>query len=193
MKNLAKPYLLLAASAALSVQSATASFHTWNISEIFSNADGSVQFIELVNGGSNGQDQFNGKTITSSASTNTYTFLSNLSVGSATANLRLVIATPSFQALSGIQPDYADLPPNFFDPAGDTINFGGVDSVTFTGLPTNGIDSFNYTGGNNGPGQNIATNSPTNLAGEVGQVPEPSPLLLLSIAGVVALTGRRRA
>ena len=179
---------LLAASLLLSALPAAASFHTWNVGEIYSNSDGSVQFIELVNGNNNNQDEFNNITLESNGAT--YTFSGALSVGNATANLRLVIATPSFQALAGIAPDYNDLPANFFVPAGDSINFGGVDTVTFTGLPTNGSDSFNYTG-DDGAGLTTATNTPTNLASQTGQVPEPSSALLLSLGAVVLLTRRR--
>jgi hypothetical protein len=39
------PLLFLASTAPI----AEASFHLWKVQEVFSNADGSVQFIELVN------------------------------------------------------------------------------------------------------------------------------------------------
>lgn len=189
MKPPVKILPLLATSLLFSALPAAASFHTWDISEIYSNSDGSVQFIELVNGNNNNQDEFNGITLKSNGAT--YTFSGALSVGNATANLRLVVATASFQALAGITPDYANLPANFFTAAGDTINFGnGTDTVSFTNLPTNGNDSFNYTGVN-GSGLTTATNTPTNLAGQVGQVPEPSAALLLSL-GVLGLMKRRR-
>jgi len=65
-----------------------------------------------------------------------------------------------------------------------------VDSVTFTNLPTNGTNSFNYTGAN-GSGLTTATDTPTNLAGQIGQVPEPGSALLFSL-GTLALLARRR-
>lgn len=188
MKPQVKTLPLLAASLLLPALPAAASFHTWDISEIYSNSDGSVQFIELVNTPDNNQDEFAGRTITSLGAT--YTFANALSVGNATANLRLVIATASFEALAGITPDFGDLPANFFTTAGDTINFAGVDEVTFTGLPTNGSDSFNYDGGG-GANQTTATNTPQNLNGDMGQVPEPSSALLLSLGAVVLLARRR--
>lgn len=178
---------LLAASLLISALPAAASSHTWDISEIYSNFDGSVQFIELIESqGANGQGVFNGITISSTSMS--YTFPT--SITSSTANLRLVLATSSFVGLAGITPDFGDLPTGFFDPTGDTINFRGVDSVTFTGLPTDGSNSFNYSGGS-GAGETTATNTPTNLAGQTGQVPEPSSALLLSLGAVVLLTRRR--
>lgn len=169
---------------------ARASFHTWDISEVYSNSDGSVQFIELVNGNSNGQDEFAGRTITSNS--NSFTFPSALSVGNATANLRLIIATPAYgSAFGSVLADYNTLPANFFDPLGDTINFAGVDTVTFSGAPTNGIDSLNYTG-SNGSGLSVASNSPTNLNSQVGAlVPEPNTALLMLI-GALTLGGLRK-
>lgn len=179
----------LASSLLFPALPASASFHTWNIGEIYSSSDGSVQFIELVNGNFDFQDEFNGITLKSNGAT--YTFSGALSVGNSTANLRLVVATASFQALAGITPDYNNLPANFFATAGDTINFGNnTDIVTFTNLPTNGSDSFNYTG-DNGAGLTTAINTPTNLAGQTGQVPEPCSALLLSL-GAVAVLARRR-
>ncbi|MBG7608447.1 MAG: PEP-CTERM sorting domain-containing protein [Verrucomicrobia bacterium] len=178
---------LLAASLLLSALPAAASSHTWEINEIYSNFDGSVQFIELIESlGSDGQGVFNGITISSTSAT--YTFGANIT--SSTANLRLVLATSSFVGLAGITPDFGDLPAGFFDPAGDTINFRNVDIVSFMGLPTNGSDSFNYSGGS-GAGLTTATNTPTNLASQTGQVPEPSSALLLSLGAVVLLTRRR--
>ncbi len=168
-----------------------ASFHTWDISEIYSNADGSVQFIELVNTPANGQDEFASHAISSNSET--FIFPNDLSVGDATANLRLIIATPAYETAPGSVPaDFNTLPANFFDPAGDTINFAAVDMVTFTNAPTNGIDSLNYTG-SNGAGENVASNSPTNLTGQVGSlVPEPSSAVLFILC-VMTATGFRRS
>src|SRR4051812_12255156 len=54
---------------------AQATFHLWYINEIYSNADGTVQFIELKAAAS-GQQFIRGHTIRSSSgsTTNTYTF-----------------------------------------------------------------------------------------------------------------------
>ena len=137
-----------------------ATFHLWRFSEFFSNSDGSVQFIEMLDP-SNFEEQVGGKTITSASTGKTFTFSSNLSTAS-TANRRLLIATPGFSALPhGVTPDFTLPSINFFNPAGDTLTFaGGIDSRTFASVPTDGVMSRIY------PSNTLATNSPTNFAGQ---------------------------
>jgi hypothetical protein len=140
---------------------AGAAFHLWTISEVFSNSDGSVQFIELFTS-SAGQTLTNGTQIKSNG--NTFTFPANLSQD--TTNKHLLLATAGFGSLAGgVTPDFT-IPSHFFNPAGDTINyvFTVAGTVTFTSVPTNGISSLNY------PGATTAVNSPTNLAGKSGSV-----------------------
>ncbi len=170
--------------------SADASFHTWDISEIYTDSTGGIQFIELVeNAGFDFQHEFANISISSDSAV--FTFPTDLSVGTATANLRLILGNAAYNAAPGaVAADYL-LPDSFFSAAGDTINFGGVDSVTFANLPTDGSNSFNYTGGS-GSGKTTSPNSPTNLASQVGSVPEPSSAALLMAGGVAALFGRRR-
>ncbi|MCA9240260.1 MAG: hypothetical protein KDA37_08675, partial [Planctomycetales bacterium] len=95
-----------------------AAFHFWDISEVYSNADGSVQFIELFTNANSQQFLLN-HTITSNA--NTFSFPSNSP--SPTSLHHLLIATAGFGSLpGGVTPDFT-LPANFFNPASDTINF----------------------------------------------------------------------
>ena len=54
-----------------------------------------------------------------------------------TANKRALIATPSFAALGIVTPDYVFSNGFVPIPAG-TINYAGVDQVTYTALPTDG-------------------------------------------------------
>ena len=56
-------YLLICFSL-LTLNTGRASFHDWDINEVYSNADGSVQFIELFTS-SNGQEFLSGHKITS--------------------------------------------------------------------------------------------------------------------------------
>lgn len=143
-----------------------AAFHFWDIREVYSNADGSVQFIELFTT-LNSQQFVSNHDITTTA--NTFTFPVNSP--SPTSNKHLLLATADFASLDGgVTPDYT-LPANFFDPAGDTINFIGADMVTFAAAPTNGTDSLNY------PGGNVAVNSPTNFAGDAGSLVPPPAVL----------------
>jgi hypothetical protein len=162
-----------AMAAIFTTPAAHAFFHLWRFSEFFSNADGSVQFIELRST-SGGENFAQGAQIRSASTGKTFTFPSNL-VGS-TFNKNLLIATSGFGTLpGGVTPDFTLPSANFFNPAGDTMTlFAGspVDTKTFSSIPTNGMQSRVY------PSNTIATNSPTNFAGATGSVnlaPPPSP------------------
>ena len=140
---------------------AGASFHLWQISEIYSNASGTIQFIELqTNSGS--QQFLAGQSITATgANTNNFVFPSNLPGDSAFK--RFLIGTQGFVALGIVTPDYV-VPNGFLSLNNGTVNFAGVDSVTYVALPTDGTNSIDPNGS---PG----TNSPTNFAGASGTVP----------------------
>ena len=144
----------------------SAPFHTWEVNELFSSLDGSVQFIELVEAhDSNFQHRFQGQTISSDAKS--YEFESNLP-SSQTANKKALLATAKFSTLPGaVTPDYV-IEENFFSVNGDTVNFTDNDSLTFGpgDLPLDGLMSL----GPAGP----ATNSPTNFAGDTGSINVPS-------------------
>ncbi len=145
-------------------------FHLVHINEVYSNADRSVQFIELE-AFAGGQIFFSGQTITASGSvTNSFTFDHNLANGAAGA--KILIATAGYAALSGV-PVADFIVPNGFISAGNvTINFVGVDTLTIPMLPTDGTLSVD---------RNLATavNSPTNNTGVTGRVmlPPPAPTL----------------
>jgi hypothetical protein len=143
---------------------ATAGIHTWDVNEVFSNADGSIQFVELWEsaGGAGETGVGNG----SMSSSTTSFAIANGSVAPPTSNKFYLIATPAFAALPGAPvPDKiipaASIP--FFDTAGDTVSFVGVDSWIFGAVPTDGILSLDRITGQ-GP------NSPTNYAGQTGSV-----------------------
>ena len=142
---------------------AYADHHLWEINEVFSNADGSIQFIELVNTNPN-QNMVSGSEITATSFSlqNTFTFSASL-VGN-TQNKHLLLGTPGFQVTNDLIPVDFVIPSNFFD-QGDTgsitINYGpGFDTFSFTvsSLPTNGVDSLSRD-------LSIGVASPTNFAG----------------------------
>ena len=94
--------LVFATSAAL------ASFHTFRIEQIYSNADGTVQFVVMREAFStNGEHLWANQSLTSSDGTTTkvLTFMSNLPSPS-TAGRRVLIATPGFAALGLVTPNY---------------------------------------------------------------------------------------
>src|SRR5262249_19989464 len=75
----------------------TPSFHLWTIDQVFSSADGKVQFIELHDN-DNGEEFLSGHTITSG--TKQFTFPSNLP-SDQTANHHFLIGTTSYANLLG--------------------------------------------------------------------------------------------
>ena len=151
-------------------QSALASFHLWTISEIFSSADGTVQFIELVSSGP--AETATGPAEIRTDSGKVWEFPFNLS--GSTLNKRLLIATDNFESIPGaVTPNFSAspaLPADFFNPASDRIRlfhptFGEFHSRTFTNVPTDNVFSRVFT-----PTQTDVANSPQNFTGEVGSI-----------------------
>jgi hypothetical protein len=156
---------------------AHASFHTFQIDEIYSSSDGSIQFIELHEaGGFNGQQFLAGHTLTSTqgVTTRTFVFAANLPDG-LTAGKRVLIATPGFAALGVVSPDYI-VPGPFLFPSGGTIDYAGVDSFTYPALPKDGVGSLGRSG-------TTGKNSPTNYAGQTGSISvgPPAPVTVAEI------------
>jgi hypothetical protein len=181
----------------LTASAANAGVHTWDVREVFSNADGTIQYVELFDAGAGGTEVGVGNgSLTSSL--NTFSW-ANGAVTGPTNGKSYLIATAAFAALPGAPtPDViipaTDVP--FFNPAGDTISFGAIDSLVFGAVPTNGTDSFNEITG-------VGPNTPRNYAGVQGNVdasgapavPTASfwmtTLLFSSLVGFGALALRR--
>ena len=195
--------------------SAVAAQHLWHVKEVFTNASGSVQFIEMFD--SNFNEGFvGGFTLTANSDGNikTFRFPGNTSDTFNTNNHSLLIATSGFGSLPGsVTPDFTfdqSAAPNspfvgpFFNPNATniTITFSGSnDSMVFTGasLPKDGVKSLTDSGAfGNPPGSpNISagTNSPTNFNGTAGSVnlaPEPTTIAC-AVLGLGLLSMRRRS
>ena len=192
----------------LSAAPSAAIVHLWDIVEVYSNADGSIQYIELANECSPAvlcSSEFAMSLTGVLSDENAVNITDNL-VGD-TSNHRYLLATPGFENLPGVEGVVPDFPiePGFFSVDGETIQFGtftptGVfsplDTLSFgpVELPTDGVLSLNRPFGTI---ELIAnTNSPTNFAGMTGTLlPEPGLALLRSaaLAALAALVvGRRR-
>jgi len=166
---------------------ASAGIHTWDVREVYSNADGSIQFIELFDSGNaaNGGTETgvgNGS-LTSGLQTHSWT---NGAVAAPTNGKSYLIASQSFADLPGAPTPDVIIPANkvpFFNRNGDTIGFAGVDSWNFGAVPTDGINSLSRVAG-------VATNNPKNYAGVQGSVdgtpPEVPTASVWMGAGLVA-------
>ena len=152
---------LCAIALLVSAGSARATFHLWQLNEIYSNADGTVQFIELITS-AGGQQFLAGHSITSAqgATTLSFTFPSDLPGDS--AGRTFLIGTTGFAALGLVTPDYI-VPNGFLFTTNGSVNFAGVDSVSWTALPVDGVMSIDRFGA-------MAVNSPKNFAGATGSV-----------------------
>lgn len=153
--------LLLGSSPALS------GVHLWRVKEIFSNADGTIQFIELATC-CNSMSEFglNGQILRSNS--HSFTFPSNVS--GTTLNKHVLLATSAFRAMPGAPtPDHI-IADNFFSTTADTIVFSVYDTLIFPAgrLPTNGASSLNKDPNDATDTTFIARNSPKNFADQTG-------------------------
>src|SRR5262245_34951790 len=164
---------------AAAVQPALAGGHTWRLSEVFSNADGTIQFIELaeISGGS--AEVATGGHLVSSL-THTFTIPTNAVMP--TSFKKILLGTPAFKALTGAPTVDYTIVANFFNPATDTIGYSTWDpSWPVSNVPTDGVTSLlrNNT---------TAVNSPTNYAGQSGSVNANPPAPAAVPAGSMTVT-----
>jgi hypothetical protein len=164
---------------------ANATFHLWYINEVYSNADGSVQYIEMKAAAA-GQQFIRGHSIRTSSggSSNSYTFPNDLpgdsaeggggdpygyggSYGGETIYKTFLIATQGFAALNIVAPDFV-VPNGFIFRNGGVINFGeGASTFTHGALPTDNRALSND--------RTPQSTSPMNFAGAVASVPAGNP------------------
>ncbi|MBS0659062.1 MAG: PEP-CTERM sorting domain-containing protein [Verrucomicrobia bacterium] len=178
MRSLSLKFLAAGLASVLCAGSASAAFHLWNIRELYTNASGTLQYIEFFT--TFGSQQFvSGQqiSITNGVTTNSFTIPSNLPGDS--ANHAFIIGTAGLQAAGGPIPDFI-IPNNFLFAGGGTITFFGSNGGSYSALPTNGTQSYSY------PSGTVGTNSPQNFAGAVGVVPEPTTWAFLLAAGGLA-------
>ena len=146
------------------------SFHLYRIKEIFSNASGTVQFIELAVGSFNDERHWGGQHISVTDGVVTHDFLFPNDLPGPTANTTVLIATQGFADLGVVTPDFI-VPAGFLFTAGGTINFAGVTQVTYPALPTNNM-SVDETGATHAA-------TPKNFAG-VTVTFDPTPIFTVT-------------
>lgn len=157
---------------------AFATFHTYQVDQIFSNAGGSVQFVVMREAaGLDGQSHWAGHalSVTRGGTTRTFTFPRDLPgelcdqyygcEGAPTAGSRVLIGTQGFAALGLVEPDYV-IPDGFLPTEGATLDFAGVDQVTYAPLPVDGVTAIDRAGARL---RNVATNFAGKAASVAGQ------------------------
>jgi hypothetical protein len=152
---------------------ASASFHLWRVNELYSNADGTVQFVEFREiGAANGEEFVGGQPLVSARGNDIhrYAFPTDLP-GNATANRFFLAATQGFANLGIVAPDFI-IPDGFLFVQGGTLRYGQlegpyssgpVDTITYPALPTDGATSIDRNG-------TPQAASPTNFAGATGTI-----------------------
>jgi hypothetical protein len=156
--------LLLTAALIVGPIAASAGIHTWRVREVFSNADGTIQFVELYEAfGLNNETGVGNGTVSSNSNSHG---IGNGAVAPPTGGKSYLLATPDFVGLPGAPtPDEvfpAGMVP-FFTAAGDTVSFVGFDAWATGAVPTDGIQSRDRVNG-------LQTNSPKNYAGTEGSI-----------------------
>jgi hypothetical protein len=155
---------------------ANATYHLNQITQLYSNADGTVQFIELK-AYSSGQQYLAGHTVISSqgATSRSFAFPSDLPGdtgetmsdpyygGMSTTYKSFLIGTQGFAALGVVTPDYV-VPNGFLFATNGKVTFGeGADTLSYASLPTDGKLALNRNGA-------TSVNAPINFNGVSGSV-----------------------
>src|SRR5258708_1325974 len=156
---------LVAFAACVAATAAWANFHTFVIEQVYSNADGTVQFVVLRESqGTNGENLWSGHSISSTHAgiTKTFAFPADLPA-SATAGKHVLVGSQGLAALGFITPDYV-IPNGFLATDAATLNYPGADTVTYASLPTDGTGAINHAGA-------TVANLATNFAGKAVALP----------------------
>ena len=173
-RNVVRSIVLVAGLAWMTV--ANAAFHLIQVSQIFSNADGTVQYVVLT-ALAGGQQFVRGHTIVSSqgSAQNSFTLPTDLPGdtaesgggiygGGATVLKSFVVATQGFANLNLVKPDYI-VPNNFFFTTNAVLNWAeGSDIYAYASLPTTGGLALYRNG-------TTAVGSPVNFFGETARMP----------------------
>jgi hypothetical protein len=147
---------LLTVLFAIAEPAAGTGFESWKIDEIYSNADGTRQYVVLREAqGVNGMNRLAGRSLTAihAGATKSYTFGLDLP-DTMTANRRVLIATQGVAATGLVTPDYV-MPDRFVATDGGTLTFADVDTLAYAALPTDGVNAVFATLAS---GPNLATN-----------------------------------
>lgn len=140
---------LTAALCAIGVAPAHAAFHLFRIDQVYSNANGTVQYVVMREvTGSNGENMWAGNFLSTNSAQGgamSFQFPSNLP-SSATASRSVLIGTTGFAALNVVAPDYT-VPNNFIPINGGSLDYAsGTDHIPLPALPVDGGTAINRNG-----------------------------------------------
>jgi hypothetical protein len=150
---------MLAGLLCLAAGPAHAAAEMWRMTEIYSNADGSVQFLELYTVEDNAVYLEGDRLMSSFAGTTNYFIFPNDLPGFG-GGRKMLVGTQGFAALGVVTPDYV-VPNGFFSADGGTVIAGNYDQWDYPPPPADGTLALYRSGAN-------VTNTPTNFAGETG-------------------------
>ncbi len=185
IKRMILPSLAAAGISLVAADRGNAAQHLWEISQIYSNADGTVQYIELFNPSNNehivgGFDVFTYRD--GGDDEQTFRFPSNLP-SSSTANRYMLLATGPIE---GVEPDYT-IPENFvpieFEETGtfdmeDMAWMSPYNVLTYDSIPTDGFRSLDRDGDIREPA------TVTNFAGDTAELSPPADPGVPEVFGV---------
>jgi hypothetical protein len=149
----------VALGSALASTAAVGAVPTFRIAQVYSNLDGSTQFIRLTEtDGLDGQHHFAGLALTSTHNgiTKQFVFPSDLPTDQ-TAHLSILVAASPQGYVNGMlplcdphyfwdwnnSPDFG-IPARFLATDGGSIDFAGVDRITYASLPTDGANALGH-------------------------------------------------
>ena len=159
----------------LSTSPARANFHFWSVNELYSNADGSVQFVEFFTS-SGGQQVLGGRTITCVGPMGTHSFTFPTNQPTDSAGKTFIVGTANLASVpGGLRPDYVftNTTPFLFLNPGVTNTVTLVSASTtpaaYTNLPIDGVKSLIRTGSGSSFAT-IVTNSPKNYLSQSNSI-----------------------
>ncbi len=151
---------------------------TFSIDQVYSNADGNLQFVVIYDAGTNDcdahEDRWASQELVSTGPgpQKTFVFPTNLPT-CRTSRRRMFIASEGFAALGLVTPDYI-IPNGFLQIPSGAVEFAYLSIVSYNPIPTDGVNAL-YRNGT--IGQNLATN----FAGESATLAPPPPQAIVNV------------
>jgi len=178
-------FIALALALGMLTASARADFHLFKIDQVFSNADGTIQYVVMrESSGSNGEGFWRNKTLETTSVTGAkqeISFPSDLP-SQVTASRKVLIATSGFAALNLVTPDFT-IPSGFIPVGGGKLDYANsTDEITFGALPTDGATAITRNG-------TPVAATPTNFAGVTATLNLGPPASALPDLNQHGLTG----